>query len=211
MNNVVKVIKILEKDYSKTFFLAKENTSPYYVLISCMLSHRTKDEVTYSAAKRLFKLTDSPQRLLSLSLNKIEKIIYPVGFYKTKAKNIKKVSRLLVKNYHGKVPEKFNELIKLPGVGRKTAGIVLTHAFNKPAMPIDTHCHRIANRLGWVKTKTPEQTELELKKIVPKKYWIELNELLVKHGQNICKPISPLCSKCTIVRHCKKIGVKRFM
>lgn len=209
MKPVEKVIKALEKEYGKTFFLPKERSDSFYVLISCILSQRTKDEVTYAAAKRLFKKANTPEKMLKLKTSQIEKLIYPAGFYKTKAKRIKEISRELLKNHNGVVPKDFDALMKLKGVGRKTAGIVLTHAYNIPALPIDSHCHRIANRLGWVTTKTPEQTELALMKIVPKKYWVELNELLVKHGQQTCKPISPFCSRCTIRKLCKRIEVKK--
>ena len=178
------------------------------MLISCILSQRTKDEVTYPAAKRLFKLANNPKAMLKLPLKTIEKAIYPSGFYITKAKRIKEVSRYLLGNFSGKVPDTYEELLKIKGVGRKTAGIVLTHAFGIPALPIDTHCHRIANRLVRVKTKNPEETEKELIKVIPRKDWLELNELLVKHGQQVCKPISPFCSKCIIADYCKKINVK---
>jgi len=204
--NIERVIALLKAHYGKTFL---QNREPFYVLISCILSHRTKDEVTYPAAKRLFKIAKNPKEMLGLSKRQIERAIFPVGFYKTKAKRIKDICSVLLKAYNGKVPNNFNELLKLKGVGRKTAGIVLTHGFGIPAMPIDTHCHRIANRLGWVKTRTPEQTERALMAIVPKRHWIELNELLVKHGQTICKPINPYCSKCFIARYCKKVGVKK--
>ncbi|MFH1066020.1 MAG: endonuclease III [Nanoarchaeota archaeon] len=176
--------------------------------MSCILSPRTKDEVTYPAAKRLFKLANNPKAMLKLPIKTIEKAICPSGFYIIKAKTIKEVSKYLIENHGSKVPNTYEELLKIKGVGRKTAGIVLTHAFNIPALPIDTHCHRIANRIGWVRTKTPDETEFALMKIIPKKDWLELNELLVKHGQNICKPISPFCSKCIISKFCKKIKVK---
>jgi len=206
--SIGKIIRILEKAYGRTFFLPKgKGNSPYYVLVSCILSQRTKDEVTYPAANRLFEKADTPERMLKLKTSQIEKLIYPAGFYKTKAKTIKEVSRQLIDDYKGGVPDEMDELTRLKGVGRKTAGIVLTHAYKIPALPIDSHCHRIANRLGWIGTKTPEQTEMELMRIIPEKYWVELNELLVKHGQGICRPISPFCSKCPIGAYCKKVGV----
>lgn len=225
--NTSKIIRLLKKQYSGTFFLSKhseiEHISGYprtngsqidrkegafYMLISCILSQRTKDEVTYPAAKRLFRLASTPKTMLKLPLKSIENAIYPSGFYITKAKRIKEVSKYLLKHHNGRVPNTYEELLKIKGVGRKTAGIVLTHAFNIPALPIDTHCHRIANRIGWVKTKTPEETEFALMKVIPKKDWLELNELLVKHGQQVCKPINPFCSKCIIEEYCKKVNVK---
>jgi len=210
MSDVEKVIKLLAEEYDRTFFLPREKSNdPYYVLISCILSQRTKDEVTYLAANRLFKLAKTPKQMLKLPLNKVERTIFPVGFYRTKAKRIKEVSKELLKKYDGAVPNQMEDLLKLKGVGRKTAGIVLTHAYNIPALPIDTHCHRIPNRLGWIKTKTPEETEIRLMKMVPKRYWLELNELLVKHGQQICKPISPFCSKCIIRKYCRRVGVNK--
>ncbi len=173
---IEKAIGLLKNQYGKTFFLPRENgNEPYYVLISCLMSHRTKDEVTYPAAERLFRHAKTPKQMLKLKARQIEKIIYPVGFYMTKAKRILQVSRQLLDDYNGKVPDSMEELTKLIGIGRKTAGIVLTHAFHIPALPIDTHCHRIANRLGWVKTKKPEETERALMRIVPKKEWMDLN------------------------------------
>lgn len=205
---ITRIINLLQKQYSNTYFLSKDHREgAFYVLISCILSQRTKDEVTYPAAKRLFKLAKSPKEMLSISIKAIEKAIYPSGFYITKAKTIKEVSKYLLKNHKGKVPNTYEELLKIKGVGRKTAGIVLTHAFGIPALPIDTHCHRIANRIGWVKTKNPEETEFALMKVIPKEYWLELNELLVKHGQQVCKPISPFCSKCIIRKYCKNTGL----
>ena len=200
---------LLMKQYENTFFLSKDHHyGAFYVLISCVLSQRTKDEVTYPAAKRLLKLANNPKAMLAIPIKTIEKAIYPSGFYITKARRIKEISKYLLDNFDGKVPNTYEELLKIRGVGRKTAGIVLTHAFNTPALPIDTHCHRIANRLGWVKTKTPEETEKVLMLIIPKKYWIGLNELLVKHGQQVCVPISPFCSKCVIKKFCKRVGVE---
>ncbi len=209
MKKVNKIISLLKKQYDDTFFLAKANDDPFYVLISCMLSHRTKDELTYPTATRLFEKADTPKKMAGLTPKQIEKLIYPIGFYKTKAKRIREASKKIIKEYSGQVPDTMQELLKFKGVGRKTAGIVLTHAFKKPAMPIDTHCHRISNRLGLVKTKSPEETELQLMKIISKKHWLEINELFVKHGQNTCKPISPFCSKCIIEKLCEKRNVKK--
>jgi len=184
--------------------------TPFTTLISCLLSLRTKDEVTAEASYRLFKKYNTPLKFVNASEKDIQKLIYPVGFYKIKAKRIKDISKTLIEKYNGKVPYNFNKLLKLKGVGRKTANIVMAYGHKKQGfLPIDTHCHRIPNRLGWIKTKTPEQTEEELKRILPKEYWDDFNHLFVKFGQTICVPISPFCSKCPINKYCKKIGVKK--
>lgn len=183
---------------------------PFKVLISCVLSLRTKDNVTAKASKKLFELADSPEKILKLKTKEIEKIIYPVGFYKTKAKNIKLICIDLLKKHNGKVPDNEEDLLKLNNVGRKTMGIVMCYAFKKNThIPVDSHVHQVSNRLGLVKTKTPEQTEKELYKIIPKKHWREYNDLIVKFGQNICVPVSPFCSKCYIKKYCPKIGIKK--
>lgn len=183
--------------------------TPFVTLISCLLSLRTKDDVTEQASIRLLKKYNTPQKLLQLSQKQIESLIYPVGFYKTKAKRILEIARSLIEQYDGQVPDDFDELLKLKGVGRKTANIVMVFGFKKHGyLPIDTHCHRIPNRLGWIKTKTPEETERALKKILPEKYWDDFNDLFVTFGQTICVPVSPLCSRCPIEPYCKKIGVR---
>jgi endonuclease-3 len=184
--------------------------TPYTTLISCLLSLRTKDEVTEQASIRLLKKYDTPQKMIKLPNSEIQELIYPVGFYKTKAKRIKEISKTLIDEYAGSVPKNLDELLKLKGVGRKTANIVMVYGFYKKGfLPIDTHCHRIPNRLGWIKTKTPEETENELRKILPDKYWDDFNHLFVKFGQTICVPISPFCSKCPINKFCKKISVEK--
>jgi len=184
--------------------------TPFTTLVSCILSLRTKDEVTEQASIRLLKEYNTPEKIVNLSEKQIESLIYPVGFYKTKAERIKDISKTLIGNYNGKVPDDFDELLKLKGVGRKTANIVMVYGHKKQDyIPIDTHCHRIPNRLGWINTKTPEQTEEELKKILPKKYWDDFNHLFVKFGQTICVPISPFCSKCPIKKYCKQISVTK--
>ncbi|MFC1768577.1 endonuclease III domain-containing protein [Nanoarchaeota archaeon] len=200
------IIKILKKKYSAKEFSTHHST-PYQVLIACILSLRTKDEVTYPAAKRLFILAKTPQNMIKLNESKIQKTIYPVGFYKRKSKTIKDISKKIIKDYKSNVPNTVEELVKLKGVGRKTANIVVTYGHGKPGIAVDTHVHRISNRLGIVKTKTPEQTEFKLRKILPRKYWIDFNELLVRHGQNTCKPISPFCSICEIRKYCKRVNV----
>ncbi|MFH1105858.1 MAG: endonuclease III, partial [Candidatus Aenigmatarchaeota archaeon] len=168
----------------------------------CILSLRTRDETTRSAGQRLFAVADTPKSISQLSAARIAKLIYPVGFYKTKAKRIKQISKEIWKNYCSKVPEDFEKLLEFKGVGRKTANIVFAYGFNRLAMPIDTHCHRIPNRLGWIKTKTPEQTEMELRRIVPKRHWREFNNNFVKFGQNVCKPVRPRCDACPVTRYC---------
>ena len=184
--------------------------TPFTTLISCLLSLRTKDGVTARASLRLLKKHDSPNKLLALSNKRIEELIYPVGFYKTKAKRIREICQTLIKTYHGTVPNDFEALLKLKGVGRKTANIVMCYGFHGiDFLPIDTHAHRIPNRLGWVKTKTPEQTEEALKKMLPKRYWHDFNDLFVRFGQNLCVPVSPFCSKCPVEKYCMKVGVKR--
>src|SRR3989344_403211 len=214
LKDIEKLIKILDKETKKfknpiVSEVSFEN-NPYKVLISCLLSLRTKDAITAQAINNLFKKAKTPKEILKLTTRQIENLIYPVGFYKTKSKRIKEISKVLIENYNSKVPSDIKELLKLRGVGRKTANIVLVYAFNKKAIPIDVHCNRIPNRLGWIKTKTPEQTELELRKILPKKYWIDFNNTFVIFGQNICVPVSPFCSKCRINKYCSKIGVKRY-
>jgi endonuclease-3 len=182
--------------------------TPFVTLVSCLLSLRTKDDVTAKASEQLLKKYHTPEQLSTLPLKKIESLIYPVGFYKTKARRIQGISKTLLKNYSGKVPDEFDELLKLKGVGRKTANIVMVYGHKKHGyLPIDTHCHRVPNRLGWIKTKTPEETERVLKQILPEKYWDDFNDLFVTFGQTICVPISPFCSRCPIAQYCKKIGV----
>jgi endonuclease-3 len=183
--------------------------TPFNTLISCVLSLRTKDNVTEQASLRLLKKYNTPEKILTLSEKRISELIYPVGFYKTKAKRLKEISKTLIDDYSSKVPEDFDELLKLKGVGRKTANIVMVYGHKKTGyLPIDTHCHKIPNRLGWIKTKTPEETEVALRKILPEKYWDDFNDLFVTFGQNICVPISPFCSTCPIEKYCKKINVK---
>ena len=183
--------------------------TPFVTLISCLLSLRTKDEVTAQASRRLLKKYNTPETLVQLSEKQIASLIYPVGFYKTKAKRIKEISQTLLDKYQGEVPDEFEELLTLKGVGRKTANIVMVYGHKKHGyLPIDTHCHRIPNRLGWIKTKTPEDTEHALKKILPSEHWDDFNDLFVTFGQTICVPISPFCSRCPIQQYCKKVNVK---
>jgi endonuclease-3 len=210
--NIDKVIRTLKQEY-KTFTIpivteiSEKGHDPFLVLISTLLSLRTKDETTSKASYRLFKLAKTPKKMLSLTQKQIEKTIYPVGFYKTKAKRIKEVCDILIKEYKSIVPDDLDELLKLPGVGRKTANLVMTLGYNKLGICVDVHVHRISNRLGYVKTKTPEETEFALRAKLPKKYWIIYNDLLVAYGQNHCRPTSPFCSTCKVRKYCPRIGV----
>jgi endonuclease-3 len=189
--------------------VAEESKDPFLVLISCILSLRTQDKTTAQASHRLFELATTPERMLKLSTRQIEKAIYPVGFYRTKARNIKSICQVLITQYHSKVPDEIDELLKLKGVGRKTANLVVTLGYHKPGICVDTHVHRISNRLGYIKTKTPEQTETVLREKLPRKYWMIWNDLLVTYGQNLCRPISPLCSQCRLTPYCSRVGVKQ--
>ncbi len=190
--------------------VARESRSPFAILIATLISLRTKDEVTREASQRLLALADTPQKMVCLSLPALERAIYPAGFYRTKARRIHDICEELLRRYDGKVPDSLERLMELKGVGRKTANLVLTQGFGKLGICVDTHVHRISNRLGLVKTQTPEKTEMALRKILPEKFWIEYNDLLVTFGQNLCTPLSPHCSQCPIGIHCQKVGVKRF-
>lgn len=178
------------------------NRDAYKILISTMLSLRTKDSTTRDASMRLFEKAGNPKDMLKLSEEKIAKLIYPVGFYRVKAKNILEVSKTIIDDYNGKVPDEIDELLKLRGVGRKVANLVITEAFDKYGICVDTHVHRISNRFGYVSTKKPEQTEFALRKKLPKKYWRVYNDTLVIYGQNLCKPINPLCNQCSVSKYC---------
>ena len=189
--------------------IANQSADPFQVLVSCLLSLRTKDETTGPAARRLFDLADTPQRMLTLSARQIERAIYPVGFYRTKAKTILDLCRVLIERYGAAVPNDLDELLTLKGVGRKTANLVLTQGFHKPGICVDTHVHRISNRWGYVRTKDPHATEMALRRKLPAEYWIEYNDLLVAFGQTLCQPTSPWCSRCPIAEYCPRRGVKR--
>jgi endonuclease-3 len=177
----------------------------YFILISTVMSHRTRDDVTYPSARKLFEKFSTPKEMAEADVGEIEALIRNVGFYRVKAGRIKEISRILLNKYNGKVPDDMESLLGLPGVGRKTANCVLADAFLKDALAVDTHVHRISNRLGLINTKVPEETEAELKKIFPQKYWRHINLLLVKLGQNICRPISPRCEACNLSDICPKI------
>jgi len=189
--------------------LSLRRREPFHILISTMLSLRTKDAVTAEASQRLFARADTLAAMVRLTPRTIEKAIYPVGFYRVKARNILKVCRVLIGQYAARVPDDLDELVKLPGVGRKTANLVVTLGFGKPGICVDTHVHRITNRWGYVKTKTPEQTEMALRVKLPRAYWIEINDELVALGQNICHPTSPKCSICPVRAYCERVGVTR--
>ena len=210
MPEISRVLKILAKQQGKIMLarISKKH-SAFYTLISTILSARARDEDTEFISENLLKKYPNAKALAKAKLSDVKKIIKPIGFYNNKAKNIIKTAKLLVKDYDSKVPDKMQELIKLPGVGRKVASCVLVYAFNKAAIPVDVHVHKISNRLGWVKTKTPEQTESALEKLVPKKYWLILNDVFVTHGKTICLSRNPKCNICKIKRYCKKIGVKQ--
>ncbi|HQP10120.1 MAG TPA: endonuclease III [Candidatus Omnitrophota bacterium] len=212
--NIGQVIEILRQgikdlpDPSVTM-VSKKWRSPFLVLISCVLSLRTKDSTTIPASERLFKLADTPQAFLKLTAKQIEGAIYPVGFYRTKARNILGICRDITGRFDGKVPSDIDTLMTMKGVGRKTANLVVTEGFGLPGICVDTHVHRISNRFGYVATKHPDQTEFALRKKLPTQFWIEYNCLLVVWGQNICRPISPLCSRCGVAKYCRRKGVAK--
>ena len=187
--------------------VAAERRDPFRVLIACLLSLRTKDETTGPAAARLFALADTPEAMRRLPAKRIERAIFPVGFYRTKARVLLGVCRDLLERFGGQVPDDIDRLLTLKGVGRKTANLVVTQGFNKPGICVDIHVHRISNRLGYVKTKNPTETETALRKRLPRRYWIGYNDLLVSFGQNICHPVSPRCSECPVRPRCARVGV----
>ncbi len=209
---IINIMQSATKDMTPpaaTSIVAHYGRDPFLVLVSCILSLRTKDAVSLAASHRLFAHAQTPRCLLSLSQQTIEKLIYPCGFYRTKAKQLLAISALLLERYNGIVPHDENELLALPGVGPKTTALVLSEGFEIPAICVDTHVHRISNRLGLIKTKNPQETEIALKKLLPKKYWSEYNKLMVMWGQNICVPVSPKCSICPLLPLCPQVGVIR--
>lgn len=187
--------------------MAAERADPFRVLIACLLSLRTKDETTGPASARLFALADTPRTMLRLTPKQIERAIFPVGFYRTKARVVLGVCRDLLERFDGQVPDEIDALLTLKGVGRKTANLVVTQGFNKPGICVDVHVHRISNRWGYVKTRNPEETEMALRRRLPRRYWIGYNDLLVGFGQNICQPLSPKCSECPLGPRCPRLGV----
>ena len=188
--------------------VARETRDPFRILIACVLSLRTKDQTTADASRRLFQLADTPESMKALSIRTIEKAIYPVGFYKNKAKQIREICRSLLRDFGGRVPHTIEELLTLKGVGRKTANLVVTVGYRRPGICVDIHVHRISNRWGYVQTKTPEETERALRQKLPAKYWITFNDWLVPFGQHLCRPISPFCSQCPVSQYCKRVGVR---
>lgn len=179
-----------------------EDENPLSILIGTVLSARTRDENTSAVVRKLFSKYKTASQLARAKVPDVERIVKSTGFYRVKARNIIKIASIIDSKYSGRVPQTLEKLIELPGVGRKTANCVLVYAFDKPAIPVDTHVHRISNRLGLVKTKTPEETEMELMKKIPKDHWLRINDTFVMYGQNICKPISPMCSVCRIKKMC---------
>ena len=210
IQKVVTTIKRVNRSFKEpAVTIVAKDRNPFRVLISCLLSLRTRDEVTSVAGKRLFQLADTPDTMLRLGVSDIERAIYPVGFYRTKSARIKDICRMLIEEYGKKVPDDIDTLLKFPGVGRKTANLVVTLGYGKPGICVDTHVHRITNRWGYVKTKIPIETEFVLRKKLPGKFWLVINDLLVTYGQNVCTPIGPKCSACKVYWYCKRIGVKK--
>lgn len=201
---VVKKLKDAKQQKSEFVGLMDSFNDPYLVLIACILSLRTNDRTTYPATLRMLELANNPKDMAKVKVEDLAKAIYPVGFYENKAKQIIELSRQIDEELGGKVPDEIDELCKFKGVGRKTANLVVARGFNKPAICVDVHVHRIFNRLGYVKTKNPEETEFALREKLPVKYWIDINTLIVTHGQNVCKPIKPNCSVCPIEKYCAK-------
>ena len=205
IDEIVSALKNAKQPKSEFVKLMDGFKDPYLVLIACILSLRTNDRTTYPATLRMLELANTPREMKKISPEMLAKAIYPVGFYENKAKQIVELSRVIDEKLGGKVPDEIEELVKFNGVGRKTANLVLSQGFNKPAICVDVHVHRIFNRLGYVKTKTPEETEFALREKLPKKYWIDINTLLVTHGQNVCKPTKPNCAACPISSYCAKL------
>jgi endonuclease-3 len=207
--NIHHVIRILKRTIQRWEepIVGHYRDDPFTTLISCLLSLRTKDETTRAASQRLFRLARTPRRMRALSRRTIERAIFPVGFYRTKAKTLHTVCRTLLERYGGRVPSDLDELLTINGVGRKTANLVVTLAFRKPGICVDTHVHRISNRWGYVRTHTPEDTEMTLRRILPRRYWLDYNDLLVTFGQHLCHPTSPWCSRCPLESMCGKRGV----
>lgn len=213
INDLIKVVNILDKEvinYDVPFveFIKIQTKDKFKVLLSTILSARTKDEVTAKVAKKLFQKIKNYDDLIHINEKELEQLLYPIGFYRTKAKNLKKLGYMMVNDFDYKIPKTIEELILLPGVGRKTANLVMSAAHNLPGLCVDTHVHRICNRIGFIKTKTPYETEMDLRSNVPEKYWSKINRVFVPFGQKICTPSSPHCSQCKIYKLCNRINVK---
>ena len=210
--SVAKLLRVLRRESAKwnapiITLMAQQKEDPFLTLIGCVLSLRTKDEVTAAACERLFAKATTPEKILALPPRTLEQLIYPVGFYRTKVKVIRGICHDLIANFSGEVPGDIDKLLTLNGVGRKTANLVVTQAFGKPGICVDTHVHRISNRWGLVASTTPDKTEMALRKVLPRRHWIDYNKVLVAFGQTICQPVSPWCSRCRISNDCPKIGV----
>lgn len=211
--DIYEVVQILREEYPRwevpIVTEVARKRDPFKVLISTVISLRTKDETTREAASRLFRLAGTPKQMLELSEEVISQTIYPAGFYRTKARNIHRICAILTEEQGRRVPDTIEELLKLPGVGRKTANLVVTLGYGKPGICVDTHVHRVSNRLGYVRTNTPEQTEFALREKLPSEFWIEYNDLLVTYGKHVCTPVSPFCSLCRVARYCERAGVTK--
>jgi endonuclease-3 len=211
--DISKIIETLKKIYpthdKTTLNKMRDKPDAFKILISCLISLRTQDKNTEIASNKLFAVAKTPSEIINLPIDKLEKLVYSSGYYKNKARTIKHVSEVILKEFKGKVPDTKEELMSIKGIGPKTANIVLAFAYNQQVIPVDVHVHVISNRLGWVNAKTPEKTEEELKKIIPKKYWADFNAILVQFGKEICITLSPKCSVCPIEKYCPKIGVIR--
>lgn len=213
--NIDKIMSILAKHYHSTErttlnrMRKEEKPDPYKVLISCLLSLRTKDENTEKVVAKLFPIASTPDQILALPTEQLEKLIFSSGHYKKKARTLKEVSKIIIEKYNYQIPHTREELLSIKGIGPKTANIVLNFAYNKLVIPVDVNVHRVSNRLGFVSAKTPEKTELELNKILPKKYWREINGIFILHGKRMCVPISPHCSICPVKDLCPKISVEK--
>ncbi len=209
---VSRVLRVLRREAPSwnapiVSFIAVQHRDPFRTLISCILSLRTKDATTAAASSRLFALAHTPEAILKLLPRTLERLIFPVGFYRTKARVIRGICRDLIDKFDGRVPDEIDALLTLKGVGRKTANLVVTEAYAKPGICVDTHVHRISNRWGLVRTRTPDKTEIALRAVLPPRHWIEYNGILVAFGQTICHPTSPWCSRCKIAPLCPRIGV----
>lgn len=211
-NDITNVYRILKKEFQKhqmpiVELIEVQTKDPFKIMVATILSARTKDQTTAAAAGRLFEKVNNPEDIDRLSLKDIEKLIYPVGFYHDKARHLKALPKVLMEQYNGVIPDTVEELISLPGVGRKTANLVVAIAFNKPAVCVDIHVHRIFNRLGYLETANPLQTEMTLRKHFPEKYWTTFNSFFVSFGQHTCRPVNPQCTNCPVMNHCSRIGV----
>lgn len=203
VKEVQKIFSLLEPLHQPTMLEQLKEYTPFQLLIATLLSARTRDVTVIPVVQKLFQKYPTPSHLAKANQKDLEKELYGIGFYRVKAKHVKELSRIVVEKYNGEIPDIFEELISLPGVGRKTANCILNYAFHQPAIAVDIHVFRIANRLGWVKTNTPEETEKALKKVVPKKLWSKVNMLLVDHGQRICQPRKPKCGECVVRKWCE--------